>query len=372
MDAVLVMHGIAKKLRVQVIMGIIVGIALTGSLWTLDTAGRHSPPPVRPIPPHGSGFATSLVELSQFSLDKRLEEMRATGATWVRSDLSWSAVQEAGPASYKWQAYDRVVESANAHGLQTLFIIGFTPSWARPSNCTDSEMCAPASAAAYGTFAGAAAAHFAPVGVHSWEIWNEANISFRFHPGVDAKKYTDMLKNAYRSINAVDSSADIIAGGTAPSASDVQNLSPVDFLQALYDNGAQGYFTAVSSHPYTYPKTPDNSGPLDAWGQLNRMHEIMAAAGDGGKQIWLTEFGAPTNGPVNRPNEYVSEALQNQILTEAVAQWKKHSWSGPFFWYDYKDSGSSNSSSEHFFGLVRADGSRKPAYDVFIHSASQL
>ena len=366
------MQTIIRKNGLRIITGLSVGVIIMSSLWALATAGHHSPPPPRPLPPHGAGFATSLTELSQVALDKRLAEIRATGATWVRSDLSWNVVQEAGANTYKWQAYDRVVESANAHGLQTLFIIGFTPLWARPSSCMDSEMCGPSSAAAYGTFAGAAASHFASAGVHSWEIWNEANIAFRFHPGVDIKKYSDMLKDAYRAINTIDPSADIIAGSTAPSGSDSNNLSPIDFLQGLYDNGAQGYFTAVSTHPYTYPKTPDTAGVLDAWGQLGPMHDIMATQGDGNKQVWITEFGAPTNGPINRPNEYVSESLQSTILTEAVAQWKKHSWAGPFFWYDYQDSGSSSSSSEHFFGLVRSDGSNKPAYDLFVRAATTL
>ncbi len=351
---------------------ILVAALVANAVFTYTSANRRYPAPPRPIPPHGTGFATSLAELSQPALDRRLEEMQATGATWVRSDLSWNVVQDGGPSTYKWQSYDRVVEAANAHGLQTLFIIGFTPAWARPSNCTNSEMCGPANADAYAVFAGAAATHFKPMGVHSWEIWNEPNISFRYHPATNPAQYTNMLKGAYKAIDAIDSSADIIAASTAPSASDTENLSPSDFLKSLYDNGAQGYFTAISAHPYTYPKTPANSDPLDAWGQLTTMHEIMAANGDADKQIWLTEFGASTNGPSNRPNEYVSEAVQSQILTEAAAQWKKSSWSGPLFWYDYKDAGSNRSSSENFFGLVRADGSRKPAYDTFKKASSEL
>lgn len=342
-----------------------VGLLVVIGSFVVASGGHSNLLPPRPIPPQGTGFATSLTDLSPAELGNRLDEIHATGATWVRQDLSWNTVQEDGPTVYKWQAYDRIVLAANARGLQTLFIINFTPTWARPGSCKDSEMCAPASTDAYARFAGAAVDHFKPLGVHSWEIWNEPNISFRYHPAASPDEYAQMLKKAYRAIIKLDASADVIAASTAPSASDSKNLAPADFLQALYDSGAQGYFTAVSAHPYTYPNTPANSGPLDAWGQLARMHEIMASQGDGDKQIWLTEFGAPTKGPANRPNEFVTEAVQAQILTEAVAELKSQKWSGPFFWYDYKDSGNRVNSSENFFGLVRADGSRKPAFDAF-------
>jgi exo-beta-1,3-glucanase (GH17 family) len=132
----------------------------------------------------------------------------------------------------------------------------------------------------------------------------------------------------------------------------------------MYNAGAGGYFDAISAHPYTYPVTPAQSAPTDAWGQLVGMHNTMAAHGDGNKQIWITEFGAPTNGP-NIAGDHVSEAVQAQIATEAVTLFRKWNWSGPFFWYDYQDDGTSTADSQNFFGLVRADGSFKPAYYAY-------
>lgn len=38
---------------------------------------------------------------------------------------------------------------------------------------------------------------------------------------------------------------------------------------------------------------------------------------------------------------------------------------GPFFWYSLKDSGINKDTPENFFGLLRNDWSKKPAYDVF-------
>lgn len=108
----------------------------------------------------------------------------------------------------------------------------------------------------------------------------------------------------------------------------------------------------------------------------------MAANGDGAKKIWITEFGAPTGGPgpvaqLNNPqyqlNPYVvDEALQNAILEDAVEQYSQADWAGPFFYYSYIDSGTDPSSNENFYGLLRPDGSFKPAYTTFQSAARSV
>ena len=86
----------------------------------------------------------------------------------------------------------------------------------------------------------------------------------------------------------------------------------------------------------------------------------MIAYGDKNKKIWITEFGAPTNGPDS--NWYVSENEQVRMVSDALALYKTYTWAGPFFWYSFRDSGTTTDTNENFFGLTRADGSTKPAY----------
>lgn len=104
----------------------------------------------------------------------------------------------------------------------------------------------------------------------------------------------------------------------------------------------------------------------------------MIANGDADKKIWITEYGAPTGGPgpsatvenseTATNTWHVDEPLQAKMLQEAVKLYKSYDWVGPFFWYSYKDAGTSQDSNENFFGLVRADGSHKPAYDTYKQS----
>jgi hypothetical protein len=317
----------------------------------------------------GYGFATSLVSLSPSELDQRLTNMKATGVQWVRFDLSWDKVQHDSANTYDWSAYDRLTKTVTARGFKVLMIVDFAPPWAVASGCDAPALCRPADAAAYGRFAGAAARHYRPYGVEDWEIWNEPNISFRFAPAADPALYVQMLKASYVAIKRADPTAVVIAGGTSPAATDGSNYTPLDFVKALYAQGAKGSFDAVAAHPYTAPISPAQSHPTDAWGQLAAMHNVMVAHGDGSKRIWITEFGAATDGADGAKNR-VSEDMQAQMATESVSLLRKLPWVGPMFWYDYIDAGTATDTTENFYGLVRADGSHKAAYDAFVRAVA--
>jgi hypothetical protein len=361
----------------QRVIGVVAAVAIVGILaqptFIFDGFSGMTSAPVTPVPTTNAyGFSTALAELSPAVLNSKLDAMKATGAPWVRYDMSWDAVQSGGPTSYNWSDYDRVAEAIAARNMRSLVIIDFTPSWARESGCYDSKMCAPKSASAYASFAGQAVARYQHYGIRDWEIWNEPNISFRYHPAANPTQYVAILKASYRAIKSADPAAVVVTGGTAPSATDATNLMPTDFIKALYAAGASGSFDAVAAHPYTYPNSPADNLPLDAWGQLESMRRTMVANGDANKQIWITEFGAPTNGP-DQSGDHVTEIQQSQILADALRIRRGYTWVGPFFWYEYQDDGTSTATSENFYGIVRSDGSHKPAYDIwtqFIRSVS--
>jgi hypothetical protein len=218
---------------------------------------------------------------------------------------------------------------------------------------------------------------FAAAGVHDWEIWNEQNMKSSWLPSADPVAYTKLLESAYPAIHAADSRAVVIAGGLAPSATGDGNMAPITFLSDMYASGARAYFDAVAVHPYSFPVLPSYYVSWNAWSQMTAtspsIRSVMTSNGDGQKKIWMTEFGAPTGGPGNNSAtdnyivgnpDHVSESIQSAILTQAVALQSQDLWAGPIFLYTYKDNGSHSASNENFFGLLRADGTKKPAYDA--------
>lgn len=326
----------------------------------------------------GISVGATLSWLSDKDLNQELDDMVALGVGWVRYDFEWDQIQAGGISSYNWAVTDRVVNAVRSRNINLLPILAYAPAWARPVGCT-TYMCGPANPADYAAFAKAAVIRYAPQGVHTWEIWNEPNIKQFWQPQPDAVKYASFLKAAYTAIKAQDGTALVISGGLAPAITSKGNISPTDFLTQLYQDGSGPFFDAFGFHPYSYPALPSYGASWNAWGQMSttttNLRNIMAMNGDSQKQIWMTEYGAPTGGPkagatlsnfnfVNSP-DHVDETLQVSMLTEALTLWKQETpWAGPIFWYSYKDLGVTPTTNENFFGLLRNDGSHKPAYDV--------
>ena len=297
------------------------------------------------------------------TLGRDLDAIQRLHATWLRSDINWAVIQAAGPASYNWDPIDRVIQGAVARGMKVLGTINFTPSWARPPGTDATYRPDPAQ---YAAFAATAARHYAAMGVHAYEVWNEPNNVGAWTPRPDPAAYTQVLKAAYPAIKGADPQATVLTGGTGPAPNDGTQIAPLDFLNAVYANGGGGYFDAVSHHPYTFPAYPGDPLYWSPWyymyGTSPSLRNLMIAHGDGDKKIWATEFGAPTNGP---SGSYVSEATQASLITRAIAAWGSYPWAGPLFVYEGRDLSPSPDQRDNSFGLLRYDFSAKPGYAAY-------
>lgn len=326
----------------------------------------------------GVSVGNTFAYLSDAKLNAYLDDLAALGVGWLRFDLSWNDVQYNNSSTYDWSHIDRIVTQANARHIKVLPILLYTPKWARLSSCSYDEYCAPADPAQFATFAGAAAKRYASQGVHYYEIWNEPNMGAWWGSQGNVRGYSALLKAASPALRASDPQVFIITGGTGPAATDGTDVSPLDFINGLYQNGAKSSFDAIGHHPYTYPVPATFKEDWNAWMQMAltnvSIRSIMMANGDSAKQIWATEYGAPTGGPKAAATmsnygtiqnaDHVSEDVQSYILSEAIKTHAAQPWAGPLFWYSYIDLGTSQNTNENFFGLRRFDGSAKASYEI--------
>src|SRR5204863_67065 len=122
-----------------------------------------------------------------------------------------------------WAPLDRITASARARGVSVLGTILYTPPWARPPG-TDATT-PPSSLSDYISFAKTAAAHFAALGVHAYEIWNEPNNTMFWKPKPDAARYTEMLRGAYAAVKSADPKAFLITGRLSPAPDERLNIA---------------------------------------------------------------------------------------------------------------------------------------------------
>ncbi len=285
------------------------------------------------------------------ALSQTLAGIAASGATWIRLDLFWPNI-EPSPGQFDWSEPDPVVAGAVADGLHVLLVPDYTPDWTKT----------PGDPAAYGAMMAAAVRHFAPMGVHTWEIWNEPNMSWSWGPQVSPAAYTATLKAGYSAVKAFDPSATVVAGALSPAtdASDLSEMSPLSFLEGIYAAGGQGYFDALSVHPSSFPDMPTQADSWNTFYELPHLHQVMVDHGDGAKKIWLTEYGAPTG----TASDAVSLQVQAQMISQAMQAVTAWPWAGPIFSY-WQDAGSDPANDQDNFGMLTAAGVPKPSLAAY-------
>jgi hypothetical protein len=310
----------------------------------------------------------NLFQLSQTELTATINGYKLLGVRWVRFDFDWSVMQPT-PTTYSLVDHDRVVAALAKAQIKILGIIDYTPAWANGGQAT--KFYPPAAPKTYAAFAAFLTTRYSKMGVSAWEIWNEPNLSQFWGPGADASAYTALLKQAYVAIKKQNPKMQVVTGGLAQPATGGGNIDSRLFLQLMYGSGAASYFDAVGDHPYTAPQLPlDSTG--NNWAQMfstsTSLRSIMSQNGDANKKIWITEFGAPTAG-VNAWDTTVSEDRQAAMVTQSLSLAASYAWTGPTFWYNYKDFCAPGSAdSECYYGMVRSDGTAKPAFAAFRNS----
>ena len=350
-----------RRLRLPLVCALLLTI---GSLSAcapkpVPTTTTSAPPAACSSVGLGIAGGAPLNWLSQADLDTELSAMKNAGTTWLRFDIDWSAV-EPTKGQQNWAATDRVVDRARLQGLSLVGIVTYTPAWARVAGATDTHGY-PADTATFAKFAQQAAQRYS-TRISTWEIWNEPNLVQFFRPKPNVDTYASILKAASTSIRAVQPGAKILNGGLAPAVDNGSDISPVTYLNALYNAGAKPYFDVFSIHPYSWPALPSDAS-TSSWNTFYRirlMRDIMVKNGDTGKKVWATEFGAPTGSGATA----VTPQLQASIISDGFAQAQALGYIERIFIYSMRDRGTNSRDIEQNFGLVTINYTPKPALDA--------
>ena len=339
----------------QVLVAVSLVVAAAGLLAPRGERARAE----GPIGSQVVGFSPGafILDLEPDELADDLDAVAATGAGWIRIDVDWSRI-ERSEDDYDWSAPDAVIAAARERDLEVLALLTYTPDWARPQDTTDKHP--PSDPEDFARFATEAVARYRPLGVSTWEVWNEPNSERFWSTGPDPERYGELLVAASQAIRRADPAATVITGGLAP-ARDIEGveLSPATYLTGLLDAVPGWAFDGVAVHPYSYPAFPSDRQDWNTFAALPSLRQFLVDRGHDTTPIWLTEYGAPT-GDHERA---VSPQRQAKLVLDAVRTADRWHWVGPLFLYSHRDiPGGANEDPEANFGLRHADGRSKPAW----------
>lgn len=333
--------------------GTCVAVALLAALLPLSptavaTSGR---------PEFGSQFHAMWGYDSDAERIAALDKLAAAGVEWVRIEFSWASLQEQSRNSFtQWYVdrADRMVDAARARGFQVLVELVGTPGWA---NGGAGGNVPPKDPNDYGRAARFVAEHFRGR-VQAWEMWNEPNVS-HFFTGT-ASDYVALVRAAYPMFKAGDPNATVVLAGSA--------YNDVSWIKQVYAAGAKGYFDVLAVHPYMSksnlaPET--DNGTIWTISAVEDIRAVMELNGDGGKDIWFTEFGWSAHANTGSELNWklgVTEQQQADFLVRSIDYVQaNYPYVTKMFWYNERDT-SVGDVHEDNFGLMTRNFKAKPAY----------
>ena len=219
------------------------------------------------------GFCSHLSYDEFDGRERTLEMIKATGADSVRTDFNFVGMPLGKDGLPDFSRHEAIVNDAAAKGVDVLAVLHGLPG--KKDVLSDLEL--------WRTCVTACVRHFKGR-IRHWEVWNEPNLP---HQGsvADPVNYAKVLKIASESIRAEDPSARVVFAGLAG--------VPVEYMEKVYGEGTKDLFDVMNIHIYSQPHPPEETYAR----QLKALRKVMAANGDAGKPVWVTELGWPTQKP---------------------------------------------------------------------------
>ncbi len=293
---------------------------------------------------------------------ERLSLASTLGATVVRIDLNWPWIEKQ-PGSYDWSLYDAFAAELEKLRLRPLFILnrpnplygtaydaivdGRRDRGAEPPSTTSQI-------AAFARWAAAAAERYQQLNP-IWELWNEPDQEGFWPPKPDPANYVALARDACVAIKQRVPNAFVTGPGAAQMPTVWHPRKPL--IQALLnDKELLTCLDAVSLHTHRFGQTPETVSRDYAVLRDNYLAAWPAAIQR--KPIIDTEWGDSVYA------SGISEATQalwlpRMFLTNLMEQVRLTNW------YCLMDVGTDDDEIEDNFGLVRSDGTLRPAFQAY-------
>jgi hypothetical protein len=301
---------------------------------------------------------------------------REAGATWDRALFLWQLIQPDGPNDWTLDKYvdqQRLRPTLSA-GLPVVGVVQGTPGWAA-GDYHDGASGVPTGLDlpvedprnTFGQFMLRLAKAYKGR-ITTWVIWNEPD----FLPGEsgswwtwsgNAADFARLLRTGYRAVKQVDPTATVVFPSTTYFADAVHGRElflarVLNEISTDRDAAANGYyFDAVGVNLYC---------SLDAVYRVYGVYAAILTSHQITKPLWLTETNCPVYNDSTTPEPAAGRITtdeQSAYLIQAVALARAAGYAR-IGWYSMVDHDASSGIFDRW-GLLRADGSARPAFRAF-------
>lgn len=241
---------------------------------------------------------------THWDLGAKLDWVMQLGVYWIRTGAGWHAVEKkfSEPPEYDWEVADKIVADAEARGIQIIYLLSYTPSWASEDGEIGGRLKDETARRHWRLFVREIASRYRGR-IKWWEIWNEPN-NVKFWRGSVKEYVEDILLPAWEELKEIDSENKIV--GPSLETTRGSRIKVEDFFKHLKKEladkelSAGEVFDLVSQN--VYEDFPDEiirqfeKGDFECFWifcikKRKSLFRIYEEAGLGEKQVVITEFG---------------------------------------------------------------------------------
>jgi hypothetical protein len=289
------------------------------------------------------------------------------GVTSWRIPLDYKTVAAVkGQGNLK--GYDALVANAAREGIAPMFTLTGCPTWSCPAGGVPTSGDA---LVAWKAFVGVVVSRYGANGtfwaanptiprhpVTFWQVLNEVNGADQW-PNPDPAAYAAFLAATAQTIRATDPAAKVVLAGLP----EKMTIWMKDYLAALYRQPTfKGSVDVIAVHGYA-------ATPAGVFQILDTARGIMIDNGDAAKPLWITEIGWASAGPAHPFTTTEAGQAGNLRATWDTLLGCRARWNlQRTYWYAAQDMAVPAGVADYWGfhdGLVRADGTAKPALAAF-------
>jgi len=288
------------------------------------------------------------------TLNKAVALMKEAGVGFVRMDFLWEDIEPV-KGEFKFDKYDYIVGLLYKNNIKILGLLDYSAPWASPTGkwnnpSGDNQF--------FIEYARKVISRYKDK-VKYWEVWNEPDSAIYWVQQDGLQSYCSLLKDVYLAAKAEDPECKILNGGFA---------SGILSVNRLYDNDAKDYFDILNIHIFESPLNPQAIKRVKAYTRL--AYKVMKKNSDSTKKIWVTEIGCPgVNQGLKVKNWWLGknpdERQQKEWVKQVFTQLVKEEAVEKVFWAFFRDCNEHWENGIDYFGLLRWDYSKKPAFFAY-------
>jgi hypothetical protein len=193
------------------------------------------------------------------------------------------------------------------------------------------------------------------------EIWNEWNLKSGALPrggsSGEAPDYVRLARTTYERLKAEDPDILVLAGSSGDDIPEWPWTPDWPWMREAIGHGLLLQTDGVAVHLYNHCMPARAVGSDELAARLDSIRGLVSAAGQPRMPIFVTEVGWPTHrGPCGIAETAAAAHSLRFLLEASVRPWVAGVW-----FYELQDSGNDPTNPEHRFGLLRRDGTEKPA-----------